>query len=284
MNIHTVEPDSRTTPIEQGWLLRFCADHGTRPDVAFVSAHPDDEVIGAAARLPTLAGRCRFVHVTDGAPHDMRDATYAGFTSRQAYARARRVEAHMALARAGVMADSCIDLDVTAGEAVHHAPLVTRSLARLFAFQPPDVIVTHPYEGGHPDHDATAFAVHAAVRLIERASGRRPVIVEMTTCHADRYGIRTAAFLAATGGSARTIRLSPASRVLKRAMLACLETQRHRLAMLKCDVETFRLAPGYDFTRPPHDGPLFYERHDCGMDGALWRDLAARSLTSLSLS
>ena len=25
------------------------------------------------------------------------------------------------------------------------------------------VVVTHAYEGGHPDHDAVAFAVHAAV-------------------------------------------------------------------------------------------------------------------------
>ena len=33
-----------------------------------MSAHPDDEVIGAAARLPALEGRCRFVHVTDGSP------------------------------------------------------------------------------------------------------------------------------------------------------------------------------------------------------------------------
>lgn len=284
MTIPTVESDRRTTPIEEGWLLRFCADRGTRPSVTFVSAHPDDEVIGAAARLPALEGRGRFVHVTDGAPHDMRHAAQVGFTSRQAYARARRVEAHMALARAGVMADSCTELDVTAGEAVHHAPLIARSLAALFASQPPDVIVTHPYEGGHPDHDATALAVHAAVRLVERTSGRRPVIVEMTSHHAGVCGMRTGAFLPGTGGSARTIRLSPASRLLKHEMLACLETQRHRLTSFMCDVERFRLAPQYDFTRPPHDGRLFYERHDWGMDGALWRDLAVQSLTSLSLS
>jgi LmbE family N-acetylglucosaminyl deacetylase len=181
------------------------------------------------------------------------------------------------------MADSCTELDITANEAAHHAPLVARALARLFAFEPPDVIVTHPYEGGHPDHDATAFAVHAAVRLIERSSGRRPVIVEMTSYHG-MHGIGAAAFLAGTDAPARTIRLSQASRLLKHEMLACLETQRHRLTSLVCDVETFRLAPQYDFTRPPHDGPLLYESHECGMDGVLWRDLAMQSLTSLSLS
>ena len=283
MRIVTVEPERGATPIEEGWLLRFCADSGPRPNVTFVSAHPDDEVIGAAARLPALEGRCRFVHVTDGAPHDMRDAGYMGFTSREAYARARLVEAHMALARAGVTADSCTELDVTAKEAVHHAADIARALADLFALQPPDVIVTHPYEGGHPDHDATAFAVHAAVRLVEDTTGRRPVIVEMTSYHAGAFGMRTGAFLPGTE-PVRTIRLSPASRLLKREMLACLETQRHMLTPFMCDVERFRLAPEYDFTRAPHERPLFYEGFDWGMDGAAWRDLVARSLESLSLS
>ena len=284
MKIVTVESERGATPIEEGWLLRFCADSGPRPNVAFVSAHPDDEVIGAAARLPALEGRCRFVHITDGAPHDMRDAAYLGFTSREAYARARLVEAHLALARAGVTADSCTEFDVTAKEAVHNAGDIARALAALFALQPPDVIVTHPYEGGHPDHDATAFAVHAAVRLVERASGRRPVIVEMTSYHAGACGMRTGAFLPGTARPVRTIRLSPASRLLKREMLACLETQRHLLTAFLCDVERFRLAPEYDFTRPPHDGPLFYEGFDWGMDGAVWRDLVAMSLAALSLS
>jgi LmbE family N-acetylglucosaminyl deacetylase len=214
----------------------------------------------------------------------MRDAAYLGFSSREAYARARLVEAHMALARAGVTADSCTELYVTAKEAVHNVADIVRALAALLAQQPPDVIVTHPYEGGHPDHDATAFAVHAAVRLIEHTSGRRPVVVEMTSYHAGVRGMRTGAFLAGTNQPVRTIRLSHASRLLKREMLACLETQRHMLTPFLCDVERFRLAPEYDFTRPPHAGPLFYEGFEWGMDGAAWRDLIARSLASLSLS
>jgi LmbE family N-acetylglucosaminyl deacetylase len=284
MKILTVEPDRRTTPIEQGWLLRFCADRGPRPTVAFVSAHPDDAVIGAAARLPALEGRCSFVHVTDGAPHDMRDAASAGFSSREAYARARVAEVHAALARAGVTSDLCTQLEVIASEAVRHAAGIARALAALFALRPTDVVVTHPYEGGHPDHDATALAVHTAVRLAEHASGRRPVLVEMTSYHAGICGMRTGAFLPGTGDPPRTIRLSPGARLLKREMLACLETQRHMLTPFMCDVERFRLAPQYDFTRPPHDGPLYYERFDWGMDGGLWRDLAARALASLSLS
>jgi LmbE family N-acetylglucosaminyl deacetylase len=284
MKILTGEPERRTTPIEQGWLLRFCADRGPRPTVAFVSAHPDDALIGAAARLPALEGHCSFIHVTDGAPHDMRDAVYAGFTSRDTYARARAAEVHAALARAGVPSHCCTDLEVVACEAVRHAGGIARALAALFALRPTDVVVTHPYEGGHPDHDATALAVHAAVRLAEQSVGRRPVLVEMTSYHAGLAGMRTGAFLPGTGDPPRTILLSPGARLMKREMLACLETQRHLLTPFLCDVERFRLAPQYDFMRPPHDGPLFYERSEWGMDGRLWRDLAARALASLSLS
>jgi LmbE family N-acetylglucosaminyl deacetylase len=38
---------------------------------------------------------------------------------------------------------------------------LARRLAVQLAASGAEVVVTHAYEGGHPDHDATAFAVHA---------------------------------------------------------------------------------------------------------------------------
>ena len=67
-------------------------------------AHPDDEVIGASAllmRVPEL----RLLHVTDGAPRDLRDAQAAGFAGWQDYAQARGHELAAALALAGIAAD-----------------------------------------------------------------------------------------------------------------------------------------------------------------------------------
>jgi LmbE family N-acetylglucosaminyl deacetylase len=279
----SIEFERKTTPIEEGWLLRFCSDHGARPSVEIVAAHPDDAVVGAAARLPRLSGRCRFVHVTDGAPRDMTEAIMSGFNSRASYARARRAELHMALARAGFAADSCFDLGVTGQEAVNHLSEVALALVTLLERQPVDVVVTHPYEGGHPDHDATALAVHAAMRLIERRGGHRPALVEMTSYHASNGGVRGGSFLPGTGPPPRTIRLPIHHRTLKREMLACFETQRHALASLPCEVERFRLAPRYDFTRAPHPGKLLYERLGGEMDGARWRTIAAQALASLAL-
>src|SRR4029077_3455583 len=47
---------------------------------------------------------------------------------------------------------------------------LARRLAALFAERGIAVVLTHACEGGHPDHDAVAFAVHGAARLF--SSGR----------------------------------------------------------------------------------------------------------------
>jgi N-acetylglucosamine malate deacetylase 2 len=50
----------------------------------------------------------------------------------------------------------------------------------------PEVIVTHSYEGGHPDHDACAFAVHHALELTRAQPV--PVIVEASFYHIGPQG------------------------------------------------------------------------------------------------
>ena len=72
-------------------LLRWleAGTTGRVPSVAIVTAHPDDEVIGAGAQLPWLPG-AMIVHTTDGAPRNLRDANAAGFGCWQEYASARR--------------------------------------------------------------------------------------------------------------------------------------------------------------------------------------------------
>jgi N-acetylglucosamine malate deacetylase 2 len=42
--------------------------------------------------------------------------------------------------------------------------------------------------------------------------------------------------------------------------------------------ERFRDAPAYDFTRPPHEGPLMYERWNFDLSGAGWRKCACAAM------
>jgi LmbE family N-acetylglucosaminyl deacetylase len=40
-------------------------------------------------------------------------------------------------------------------------------------------VITHPYEGGHPDHDACAFAVQYAARRLKKAGHAAPARLEL---------------------------------------------------------------------------------------------------------
>jgi LmbE family N-acetylglucosaminyl deacetylase len=248
-----------------------------------VAAHPDDETIGAAGLLSRLP-RCELLYLTDGAPRDLRWAP-AARGSRDEYAEARRREAAAALSLVGMADHSLISLGAVDQEAAFAMPVLARHLADRFHRFGPDLVLTHAYEGGHPDHDAAAFVVHAAAEMLRRRGGSPPLLVEMTSYHA-RNGAFTAGEFLPLGGmdGQALLTLTPKERGLKRRMLECFETQREALAQFPPpEVECFRRAPAYRFTEPPHAGPLLYETRGFPLAGGHWRELARQALQDLGL-
>jgi LmbE family N-acetylglucosaminyl deacetylase len=247
--------------------------------IALVVAHPDDEVIGAGAQLPLLAD-VSIVHVTDGAPRSMQDVHAAGYDRRDAYAGARRREAEAALALAGIEPRRLLALGIADQEASLCMADLARCLARFLGDNAIRAVLTHAYEGGHPDHDATAFAVRHAGVLIADAGGTEPVVLEMAGYHAGEGRLVTHDFLPG-GDAGLTIELGEAQQALKRNMLACHVSQSRTLAQFGVEVERYRPTPLYDFAAPPHPGRLWYEQFDWGMTGARWRTLASEALAEL---
>jgi LmbE family N-acetylglucosaminyl deacetylase len=265
------------------WLRRGRAFEISAPTIAILVAHPDDEVIGAGAQLARLRN-AHFIHVTDGAPLNPYDAITAGFATREDYARARRDELFAALALAGISSQQTRDLGFVDQEASLNFPKLVDALKEALSESKPDVVFTHPYEGGHPDHDATAFAAQIACRLLKHQGITPPALMEMASYHAGGGNLRTNEFLhEGSSGNVATVALSPGECDFKRCLFDCFVTQQRVLCAFPIGFERFRPAPHYDFRQPPHPGPLFYERFDWGMTGARWRCLAREALRALEL-
>jgi LmbE family N-acetylglucosaminyl deacetylase len=248
--------------------------------VVVVVAHPDDEAIGAGAVLRGVPN-VTIVHVTDGAPADDEYARAKGFESRDAYARARRRETVAALGVIGITEDRIRGLGVTDGEAAWRMVDTCHAIRDVLDELSPDIVLTHPYEGGHSDHDSTALAVHLAVGIIQRDEGRAPVILELTSYHNYNGRRRRFSFLPAPGTRVRTRVLSLADRQVKRKVFEAFRSQHAVLQSFPIEVERFRQAPRYLFTVPPHEGQLDYERLCRRMTGAEWRAQAERALQLL---
>lgn len=210
----------------------------------------------------------------------MKDALSRGFSAREAYAECRRRE-FLDACRAGDLAPrQTIQLGCADQEASLHLAQLAQQIAVLIDQLQVDTLLVHAYEGGHPDHDATAFAVHAAAQM---CSSRASQLVEFTSYH-DRGGhFESGVFLPYEDAAEVTIRLDAEDIARKERMLACYRTQQDVLRQFGIRDERFRMAPAYDFTRPAHAGPAYYDRFPWGMTTSRWLELARAARCQLGV-
>jgi len=248
---------------QSGWML--------------LAAHPDDDVIGGSGLL--LSGEARAVaQLTDGVPADRRWWPETAPVEEHGYRQQRRRESEAALAVAGLAPSALHSLggrDLRASEEVPR--LVGLLVGLLDALRPPRLF-THPYEGGHPDHDAAALVGRAATSL----AADPPELWEMTSYHLGPEGVLVSGRFLFPEPAEELHALSPTEQEAKHRMLAAHASQARMLEQFSVEVERRRPAPRYDFTRAPHAGALLYERQGWG-DGAVWRSTATRALRQLGL-
>ena len=247
--------DQRDGLNAQALLRALEAPHRPNIDarnIAIVVAHPDDETYGCGAALARLR-EVTLVHVTDGAPRDGADARANGFGSWEAYAEARRGELDQAMALSGVQSEFRVSLGLPDQEAYLHLPKIVASLFTLFDKRRISTVLTHAFEGGHPDHDAVAFAVAQAAQDIE--------ILEMPYYRLGPSGPLTQCFFEFPGcDDEHRIALNEEESNRKKCMIGVFATQMEPLSQVSAEFETFRPAPRYDFSKLPNDGRIYYNK------------------------
>jgi LmbE family N-acetylglucosaminyl deacetylase len=243
-----------------------------------VAAHPDDETLGLGARLAGFQ-RLRLIHLTDGAPQDPAHAQAHGFEGADAYATARRGELGQALETLGVRGERLALGLPDQGTARDLAGLTLRLARELGGAQ---VVVTHAYEGGHPDHDAAAFAVQAACQTLARAGRPAPFRLEFAGYHRTDHGRATGCFWPDDAAPAVRGRITDEMLARKRAALACFASQAEVIGWFDPEKEAYRAAPLYDFAAPPPPGAALYDDWGFALSSTAWRAAAAQALSELA--
>lgn len=258
-------------------------EHGPRALV--FAPHPDDDVIGLGAQMLRHCGLVDVVYVSDGAPENPLFFKELGFESRAAYAHARRQEAGRALALAGVGPSHVHELGAKDQGVVRDLPAIIDRILALIAELGPELVFLPPYEGGHPDHDATALAVHVARELFAQVTPQAapPALLEYA-CYHDAPASECVIYgqFLPSQTPTREFVLDANERGAKAALFACHASQGAVLRNFKLDRECLRVAPEYDFRLPP-GAPFLYDRVDFGLRGAEFLRTASQALTAFAI-
>ena len=250
-------------------LKQVRAGEGVPARVLIVVAHPDDETVGLGGTLPLLEA-ATILQLTDGAPDWPAAWTRAGCPDRAAYRALRGAEREAAWTAAGwtvpVVACDAPDQQAHLRLSALLAPLEVM-LATV------EVVWTHPYEGGHPDHDTAAWLVQTACdRLGARAPGR----LEFASYHSNGLKRIAGDFWPCDWAAVRVA--IPEERLAqKQRALAAYVSQASVLRWFTPAMERYRIAPRYDFTHPPPPPAVWYERLGWPTTGAQWRAAVARA-------
>lgn len=240
--------------------------------ILLLVAHPDDETIGFGGHI-SQCPNLYLVHLTEGSPENLKYAHYCGCTNRGEYAKLRMNELKSALTVCDFDNNHYSNLQYVDLGVIYYIEKIIEDVLHLIKEIKPAVIMTHPYEGGHPDHDCAAYIAQKSIRIVSEKNEMSAIKrMEFTCYHGKKGYMETGTFLDRSEETI-TVQLSRQNRQIKEKMLNCFNSQKEMLSLFCSDKEIFRTAPVYSFTKPPHEGKLLYEKMNMGIESQCWRNI-----------
>ncbi len=236
-------------------------------------AHPDDECISCGGLLQRMR-QAIVIYATDGCPQD--PYFWSAYGSREAYSQVRQQEARRALAHVNVREITFLadyDSRLVDQELFRNLEIAYQLLRSEVDKCRPKAILTLAYEGGHPDHDSCSVLASE----LGREAGLPVWEAPLYRRHRSELSFQEFVY---PNGTEVFYDPNPEELAHKRAM--CLEyaSQGDFLKIFGLDRETFRPQVAYDYSQPPHDGPLNYEQWQWSMTGAQMAEVFARFLSA----
>lgn len=248
--------------------------------IVVIVAHPDDEVLSIGGRLSCLKN-LTLIHATSGASDDPAVARAHGFRTPEHYSAARFRELRVALQLVGARRCNQVRLGFADGTVALHLDELANLLVphlRVCA-----AVITHPYEGGHPDHDACAFAVQAACGILDRAGMPCPQRLEFAGYHSRGEKLSYGDFWPDESRPATAAALSPRQRLRKFIAMKTFRSQPWFRSTFRVRDEAYRRSPHYDFRDPHHlpPGAWLYDANGWQITGSKWLMQAGAALDRL---
>jgi N-acetylglucosamine malate deacetylase 2 len=254
-------------------------------EIAIVVPHQDDESIGAGAQISKMP-KCLMVHVTDGAPEATSQEKSGGMTQAE-YSHIRSREVEIALDAAGHLGDRK-ELGVKDQKTVFNMAAVTKQLVALFLKNKTKVAMTTAFEGGHPDHDALSFAIHAARALVKK-QGIEIFVIEMPLYRMEGDASVRQSFIPDERSHEVNVELTKREAHLKSVLFDVhrsqytLFNQEDQSARMSTEVELFRESPGYDFGTLPNKGNISRIYKESHVSAETWAQEIAKACKELGL-
>lgn len=213
--------------------------------------HPDDEVVGCCAaigRARAAGANVSALYLTNGVP--ARDALWPWDRKYHAERVARRWRE--AEAAADVLGLQVLERrNLSSRSLRYHIGDSLRAVRAAIHQSNAQAIWVPAYEGGHADHDVANFI---ASLLQDQTS-----VWEFAEYN-NAGGRTNSQTFCQPAQLEQTLELSPEEVALKRKALALYASERNNLAHIRTEHERFRPLSDYDYSRPPHEGSLFYAR------------------------